>query len=302
MTLSADFARLKDLVDNHLLGLLPEIDSNSSTLLESMSYTLGADGKRLRPVLLLMACEMTGGNVGHAIPYACAVEYIHNYSLIHDDLPSMDNDDLRRGLPTNHKIYGEGMAILAGDGLLSSAFELMNRDCFLYFDKNMLLKRRIAAIAEILKGCGCRGMIAGQVADIEAENKAISTELLDYIHNNKTAALIKASIVAGAYLGTSDAAMIDKFSIYGENLGLAFQIADDILDVIGKKETIGKNPGQDAKANKASYPALHGLDKSYERLNELTERAVQAIIECDGDSDKINNFVEIANSLAKRTK
>ena len=297
-----DFSRLKSIVDENLIGFLPEMDSNSSPLYESMIYTLTGDGKRLRPVLLLLACEFVGGDVKQAIPYACAVEYIHNYSLIHDDLPSMDDDDLRRGEPTNHKVFGEAVAILAGDGLLSSAFELMNRDCLLYFDKPDLLKRRIRAIAEILKASGCRGMIAGQVADIDAGNKVISHELLDYIHLNKTSALISASIVAGAYLGNANQDVIIKMRIYGENLGLAFQIVDDILDMVGEKDVMGKTTGQDDIANMPSYPLTHGLEKSYERLDELTEKAIEAISDCNVEESMINNFIEIAKSLAKRTK
>ena len=173
---NADYQRYKKLVEEHLLDFLPEIDHKSITVYEAMKYSLLAGGKRVRPALLLGACEFSGGNIKLALPYACAIEYIHTYSLIHDDLPSMDDDDLRRGNPTNHKVFGEAIAILAGDGLLTSAFEAMSKDLLLYFDDVSSLKKRIRAIYEIAKGSGCRGMIAGQVADIEAAEKQCSKE------------------------------------------------------------------------------------------------------------------------------
>ena len=206
-----------------------------------------AGGKRLRPVLLLAACEFAGGDINRALPYACAIEYIHTYSLIHDDMPEMDNDDLRRGMPTNHKMFGNAMALLAGDGLLSTAFEVMHKDELLYFDDSAKLKRRIRATYEISKYCGCRGMVAGQVADIEAEGKQCSKEMLDYIHINKTAALIMAAVRAGAHLGGADDQMMEALTLYAENLGLAFQIVDDILDVVGDEATLGKRQEQTLK-------------------------------------------------------
>ncbi|MDR3304581.1 MAG: polyprenyl synthetase family protein [Clostridiales Family XIII bacterium] len=299
---SPEFARLKDLVESSLVGLLPEVDGKSKTLFEAMRYTLRTPGKRIRPVLLLLACELAGGDAREAAPYACAVEFVHNYSLIHDDLPAMDDDDLRRGEPTNHKVYGEAMAILAGDGLLSAAFELIHKDYLLYLDDAAGLKRRIRAGAEIARGCGCRGMIAGQVADIEAENRAVSAEMLDYIHINKTASLIRAAILAGAYLGGAKPDMIENLSVFGENLGLSFQIADDILDVTGAAETLGKTPGKDERAHKATYPSLHGTEASYRRLGELTERAVHAIQRGGGDEGRVDLFISLARELARRTR
>ena len=159
----------KEIIDAHLLDFIPNIDNKSISLYESMKYSLTAGGKRLRPILLLAACEFAGGDINEPIPYACAVEYIHTYSLIHDDLPAMDNDDLRRGLPTNHKIYGDALAILAGDGLLTTAFEAINKDMMMYFDNPEKMRKRISASFEIAKGAGCKGMVAGQVSDIEAE-------------------------------------------------------------------------------------------------------------------------------------
>jgi geranylgeranyl diphosphate synthase type II len=267
-----------------------------------MRYTLSAPGKRIRPVLLLLSCEFSGGNAQEALPYACAMEFIHNYSLIHDDLPAMDDDDLRRGAATNHKIFGEAMAILAGDGLLSAAFELLYRDSLLYLNSTKKLKRRIRAGAEIAKGCGCRGMIAGQVADVEAEGKQASAELLDYIHINKTAALIQSSVVAGAYLGGAGQAMIENLRIFGESLGLAFQIADDILDVTGDRDMIGKTPGKDARQQKAAYPAVHGIEASQRRLYELTDRASEAITCCKGNQEKAKAFLDLTRMLRTRTR
>jgi geranylgeranyl diphosphate synthase type II len=214
----------------------------------------------------------------------------------------MDDDDLRRGVATNHKVFGEAVAILAGDGLLSTAFELMYRDSLLYLDDAKKLKRRIRAGAEIAKGCGCRGMIAGQITDVEAEGKQVSAELLDYIHINKTAALIRSAIVAGAYLGGANQKMIENLSNFGESLGLAFQIADDVLDVTGEKETIGKTPGKDARQQKAVYPALHGMEKSKQRLDELTEHAVEAILRCKKEGKETAIFLDLTRMLRDRAK
>ncbi len=289
----------KNLIEEHILDFLPEIDHKSITLYESMKYSLAAGGKRIRPILLLAAAEFTGCKLEAAIPYACALEYIHTYSLIHDDMPCMDDDDLRRGMPTNHKVYGEAMATLAGDGLQSAAFEAMTKDMFMYFDDTVQLKNRIRATHEIVKGSGCRGMVAGQVADIENENKACSGEMLDYIHINKTAALIVAAIRAGAQLGGADAETLNNLTIYAENLGLAFQIADDILDVIGSEEEMGKKAGADDAHNKSTYPALYGLEASKTKLMELTDTAIKAL---EQYYDNAEFFVEIAKALAVRGK
>lgn len=289
----------KNLIEEHILDFLPDIDHKSITLYESMKYSLTAGGKRIRPILLLAAAEFTGCKIEVAIPYACALEYIHTYSLIHDDMPCMDDDDLRRGMPTNHKVYGEAMATLAGDGLQAAAFEAMTKDMFMYFDDSVQLKNRIRAAHEIVKGSGCRGMVAGQVADIENENKACSGEMLDYIHINKTAALIVAAIRAGAQLGGADAEMLNNLTIYAENLGLAFQIADDILDVIGSEEEMGKKTGADDANHKSTYPALYGLEASKEKLMQLTDTAINAL---EQYYDNAEFFVELARTLAVRGK
>ena len=267
----------KKMIDEHLLDFLPNIDNKSSSLYESMKYSLTAGGKRIRPVLLLAACDFAGGDVREALPYACAMEYIHTYSMIHDDLPAMDNDDLRRGVPTNHKVYGEALAILAGDGLLTSAFEAMNKDLMLYLDDANQMAKRIRAINAIAKGAGCRGMVAGQVSDIEGENNEYSNEMLEYIHINKTGALIISAIKAGLYLGNPTKDMLSNLDIYSENLGLAYQIADDILDEIGDPKELGKAIGSDKKQHKNTYTSLNGLDAAFARLEHLTDDALEAI-------------------------
>lgn len=267
----------KKIIDEHLLDFIPNIDNKSISLYESMKYSLTAGGKRIRPVLLLAACDFAGGDIREALPYACAMEYIHTYSMIHDDLPAMDNDDLRRGLPTNHKVYGEALAILAGDGLLTSAFEAMNKDLMLYFDDAEKMAKRIRAINAIAKGSGCRGMVAGQVSDIEGESNEYSNEMLEYIHINKTGALIIAAIKAGLYLGNPSKDMLSNLDIYSENLGLAYQIADDILDEIGDPKELGKSIGSDKKQHKNTYTSLNGLDAAFARLKQLTDDALEAI-------------------------
>ena len=281
----------KEIIDAHLLDFIPNIDNKSISLYESMKYSLTAGGKRLRPILLRDACEFAGGDINEAIPYACAVEYIHTYSLIHDDLPAMDNDDLRRGLPTNHKIYGDALAILAGDGLLTTAFEAINKDMMMYFDDPEKMRKRISASFEIAKGAGCKGMVAGQVSDIEAETNDCSNEMLEYIHINKTAALIKSAIKAGLYLGNPSSDMLSQLDKYAENLGLAYQIADDILDVIGNPEELGKKTGSDEKKNKTTYTSINGLEAAQDRLEQLTENAVEAIADYYDNAEFFRDLV-----------
>jgi len=293
------FDDYKEIVEKHLMDFIPDVDHKSITLYESMKYSLSAGGKRIRPVLLLAACDFCGGKIEEALPYACAIEYIHTYSLIHDDLPCMDNDDLRRGVPTNHKVYGEAVATLAGDGLQSAVYEAMSRDMIMYFDNVDALKKRIRASYEISKGAGCRGIVAGQIADMEAEDKSCSREMLDYIHITKTSALIVAAVRAGANLGNPDDEMMEKLTIYAENLGLAFQIRDDILDIDGQEEEMGKKTGMDSINKKATYPAFYGLDKSRERLETLTETAIEAL---EQYYDNAEIFTTLAKALAVRGK
>lgn len=293
-----NYDEYKKIINDYLIDFIPSIDNKSNTLYESMKYSLTAGGKRIRPVLLLAACEFAGGKSEDALPYACAMEYIHTYSLIHDDLPAMDDDDLRRGNPTNHKIFGEGMAVLAGDGLLTTAFEIMNKDMLLYFDNLTELKKRINASYVIAKNAGVQGMVAGQASDIESEHTQCSSEMLDYIHLNKTGALIVAAIKAGLYIGGAGSEMIKDMTTYAECLGLAFQIADDILDVKGNEEELGKKVGADAKKDKVTYVSLNGLEKSEERLEELTQKAVTAL---DKYYDNAEFFKKLVLKLQTRT-
>lgn len=293
------FDEYKELVDQHLMDFIPNIDNKSISLYESMKYSLTAGGKRLRPVLLLAACEFAGGNIKEAIPYACAIEYIHTYSLIHDDLPAMDNDDLRRGLPTNHKVYGDAIAILAGDGLLNCAFEAISKDMMLFYDSPEKIRKRVNAAYEIAKGAGVRGMVAGQVSDIEAENAIASKEMLEYIHLNKTGALIRAAIKAGLYLGNPSDSMINDLEKYSENLGIAYQIADDIMDVVGNPDEMGKAAGSDEKKHKNTYTSILDIDHARNRLDELTAKAVESIEKYYDNAEFFRNLVL---DLAKRTK
>lgn len=293
------YEEYRNLVENHLLDFLPEVDVKSETIYEAMRYSLKAGGKRLRPVLVLAACEFCGGDAKNALPYALALEYIHTYSLIHDDLPCVDNDDLRRGVPTNHVVYGEAMATLAGDGLLNSAFEAMLRDMLLDFDNENALKCKVRAANAIGKAAGCRGMIAGQVADIEAEGKKCSGEMIDYIHTNKTGAMIVGAVLAGAYIGGGDKDTIKDLTEYAENLGLAFQICDDILDVTGTTEELGKEVGHDEATDKSTYPSLYGLEFSEKKFAELNEKALKSI---EKYGDKAEFFNSLVEKMANRRK
>ncbi len=293
-----NYDEYKEIVDKHLLDYIPTVSPMSDPLYEAMQYSLNAGGKRLRPVLLLSACEFAGGDSVKALPFACAVEYIHTYSLIHDDLPAMDDDDLRRGKPTNHKVYGEGMALLAGDALLNTAFEVMQRNIFMYFDSPNELKRMINAAYVITKGAGIRGMIAGQAADIVSDDSGKSEEILEFIHTNKTGALIRASIEAGLYIAGADEQTMKDMIDFAENFGLAFQIADDILDVTGDPELMGKNIGEDEKARKLTYVSLYGLDGARDLLHEVTDRAAKAI---EHYYDNAEFFTDLLIRMENRT-
>ena len=237
---------------------------------ESMRYSLLAGGKRLRPILCLATCDLIGGTVEMAMPTACALEMIHTMSLIHDDLPAMDNDDFRRGKPTNHKVYGEDIAILAGDGLLSYAFEYVATQT-----KNVAPENIIRIVACLGRTVGAAGLVGGQVLDLESEGKLdITTETLSFIHSHKTGALLEASVVSGAILANASEEDITRLSQYAQNIGLAFQIIDDILDITATDEQLGKTAGKDIEAKKATYPSLWGLEKSQAKAQELVDSAI----------------------------
>ncbi len=272
--LQAYLGRQLALIEEALDRFMPAATIRPDRLHQAMRYSLLGGGKRIRPVLMLAACEAVGGDGRQALPAACAVEMIHAYSLIHDDLPAMDNDDLRRGRPTNHKVYGEATAILAGDGLLTEAFVLLSRSDIL---AGVSAADRLTIINLLATHAGTRGMVGGQMVDMEVEGNPIDLPTLEYIHTHKTGALIKAAIDIGGIIGGSKPEQRDALQRYAAAVGLAFQIADDILDVTAKTEELGKRSGSDLQRGKATYPALLGLTQARERARELNEVAINAL-------------------------
>jgi len=258
-------------IERALDRFLPKASTKPATIHKAMRYSLFAGGKRLRPILCLATAEACGGLRRAALPLACAIECIHTYSLIHDDLPSMDNDDFRRGRATCHKVFGDGIAVLAGDALLTIAFEIAaEANASLNYDLREIF-------CEISIAAGSRRLIAGQVADLEAEGQPISHAQLRYIHENKTAALLTTSIRLGAMSANATPAQLSAASDFGRALGLAFQVIDDILDVTQTSEKLGKSAGKDAAAKKATYPAVLGLSKARAEAARLTRRAHNAL-------------------------
>lgn len=278
-------------VDRALDRLLPKASARPATIHKAMRYSLFAGGKRLRPILCLAAAEACGGQVLAALPLASAVECIHTYSLIHDDLPSMDNDDFRRGRPTCHKVFGEGIAVLAGDALLTAAFEMVAKA---ESPRRYKLRRMLL---EIASGAGSRKLIAGQVADLEAEGKKITRADLRYIHQNKTAALLTTSVRLGAMSANASEKQLSAITEFGGSLGLAFQVIDDILDVTQTSEKLGKSAGKDVAAQKATYPAVIGLERSRAEAKKLTDKAQRALQPFGSSAEPLR---EIANYLLVR--
>jgi geranylgeranyl diphosphate synthase type II len=261
---------------------------------EAMRYSLLAGGKRLRPILCLASCEMTGGTIEMAMPTACALEMIHTMSLIHDDLPAMDNDDFRRGKLTNHRVYGEDVAILAGDGLLAYAFEYIASQT-----KNVPPERVLQVVAILGRAVGAAGLVGGQVVDLESEGKSnISVETLNFIHNHKTGALLKACIVCGGVLAGASEQQLQRLSRYAQNIGLAFQIVDDILDVTATQEQLGKTAGKDQKAKKVTYPSLWGIEESRKQAQQLVE---SACAELEPFGEAAQPLVALAHFITNRT-
>jgi geranylgeranyl diphosphate synthase, type II len=278
-TLAAFLSRHQRIVDRALERFLRGAASRPPEIHRAMRYSVFAGGKRLRPILCLMAAEACGKNPERVLPTACALELIHTYSLIHDDLPALDNDDFRRGRPTSHKAFGEAMAILAGDALLTQAFELIARNA----DVGGVRPAAVIQVTEeIARSAGTLGMIGGQVVDIEmtgangSQPAARRRHVLNYIHRHKTGALIRTSLLAGARLADASRAQIRALERYGDAVGLAFQIADDILDIVGDKKLLGKR-GSDRDNGKLTYPALYGLDASRRRAREEAEKAKRAV-------------------------
>jgi len=270
----------KELIDRELIKYFEREGLFQQTIIDSMKYSINAGGKRLRPILVLESCEMLGGNILDALPFACAIEMIHTYSLIHDDLPAMDNDDYRRGKLTNHKVYGEGVAVLAGDGLLNYAFEIMA-------DRIIALNdiKYARAMLEISKASGIDGMIGGQVVDLESEGKSISKETLEFIHLKKTSAMIEASVKVGGIIGEASKEQYHALEKYSRCIGLAFQIVDDILDVIGDENKLGKRVGSDANNQKSTYPSLYGIEESKRIAQNLIDDSIKALEIFDGRAD-----------------
>jgi len=272
---------------------LPAETARPVTMHKAMRYSLFAGGKRMRPALCLAAAAACGGKESEAMPLACAVECIHTYSLIHDDLPAMDNDDYRRGKPTNHKVFGEGIAVLAGDALLTQAFELMTRCAgWPRYPHHQL-------VLELARASGSLQLIAGQVADLEAEGKKISTAQLRYVHERKTSALLCASVRLGGMSANCTPAQLAALTDFGYHVGLAFQVIDDILDVTQTSETLGKTAGKDTKAQKATYPSIVGLEKSRRIATQLTDRAFAALKTFQGHAPALEALAEF---LLKRDR
>ena len=263
------------LVDEALGRYLPEAGDHPKEIHEAVRYSVFAGGKRLRPILVLAAAESAGGQVEQALPAAASIELIHTYSLIHDDLPAMDDDDFRRGRPTCHKVYGEAMAILAGDALLTQAFILLSGE---NPSVSADARARLSVIHEIAQAAGSKGMVGGQVVDILYEDREIDLPTLQYLHTHKTGALIRACLRVGGILGSAGPERMEALTRYGERIGLAFQIVDDILDLEGSLEALGKRAGSDLRKKKATFPALLGIEESGQRAHHLVEEAKQALM------------------------
>ena len=274
ISLTAYLEARKKIIDEALGRYLPSEDNYPPVIFKAVRYSVFAGGKRVRPILCLASAETAGGNIESIIPVACALELIHTYSLIHDDLPAMDDDDYRRGRLTSHKVFGEDIAILAGDALLTEAFRLMS-------DASLVEKippeKLLFVIHDIAEAAGYFGMVGGQVADVQSEGKDVGSLVLDYIHTRKTGAMITAAVKAGAILSNAGEVELNALISYGQHLGLAFQIVDDILNVEGDQVSLGKGTGSDAKRGKVTYPALMGLEASRKRAGELVESALSAL-------------------------
>lgn len=291
MKLSAFFEEDRLAVDAALERLLPAASTPPSSIHTAMRYSVFAGGKRMRPILCLEAARIFETDIMPALYPACAIEFIHTYSLIHDDLPALDNDDLRRGKPTCHKKFGEAIAILAGDALLTLAFESVGAT-------PVPSERRVSILTEIATAAGTvNGMVGGQVADIEAEGKRVAPEMLEYIHRSKTAALIRAAVTAGGLCMGADPGDVARLRRFGETIGWAFQVTDDILDVEESSAALGKTAGKDVAQQKATYPAVYGLERSHEIAKEL---ATKAIAELAPYAEHAARLREIAEYLVLR--
>jgi len=289
MDITSYLSGKKDIVDKTLEKLVPSAKIFPSSVHEAMRYSLFAGGKRVRPILAIAAAEALGAKTAGLLPIAGSLELIHTYSLIHDDLPAMDNDDFRRGRPTCHKVYGEAIAILAGDGLLNMAFEVLSDPRQL---KSAPPSRLLAITREIATASGVFGMVGGQVVDMESEGRDIDFPTLEYIHTHKTGALIRASVRVGSLYARAGKRQLKALTHYGEMVGLAFQIADDILDITGKQEELGKDVGSDIKKGKKTFPSFYGLEESRRRAVEVVDKAVTALKDFDRKADPLRELAK----------
>ena len=296
----AMFHQKISLINKALGELLPKAPLQIAIIEEALSYSLFAGGKRIRPLLLILTAELCGSTTELAMPAACAIEFIHTYSLIHDDLPAMDNDDLRRGKPTSHKVFGDAVAILAGDALLTHAFDLLSK-----YDAQILKPLMIS----LVNGAGISGMLGGQVADMLAENVKKEKNMLLFIHEHKTAALITASVKMGGLIAGVSDEVLGKLKEFSTNLGLAFQVIDDILDVTGDESEVGKKVGKDQSKSKCTFPGIFGLEKSQEFAKDFTDKARNALSEifqimsdkADTSTDAISKIKNAYTNLVRIT-
>ncbi len=281
------------LVEGALAACVPESDGPAGRLFEAMRYSLMAGGKRLRPTLVLAACEVVGGALENAVGLACAIEMIHTYSLIHDDLPCMDDDDLRRGRPTNHKVFGEAIATLAGDGLLTDAFKVLAESA-VFAGKTLSARAVLDTVAELAEAAGSAGMVGGQVIDLLGEGRALNLADLEHLHGKKTGALFVAAVSGGARIGGATPAQLTSLREYAQALGLAFQVIDDLLDVEASTETLGKRTNKDEARGKATYPSLIGVERSRELARELIDKAQAALVAFDHRADPLRMLAAFA--------
>jgi geranylgeranyl diphosphate synthase type II len=277
----------KILVEKALEKFMPKPSGLAGDVIRAMNYTLFAGGKRIRPILCIAGAEAVGGSADDVLPVACAIELIHSYSLIHDDLPVMDNDDFRRGKPTSHKVFGEAVALLAGDGLLTLAFNLMAR---YGLEKGVEKKALLRVIDLIASAAGYEGMVGGQMADITYEGKDLDPTVVEYIHTHKTGALIAASVTAGSILAGGSEQQVQSINRYGGQIGLAFQIADDILNIEGNGNVMGKREGSDKERGKITYPSVFGITESKNIQNELIDHALEALNGFDERSEPLRGL------------
>jgi geranylgeranyl diphosphate synthase type II len=289
MDIKAYLNSRKGMVDKSLEALVPPTGTFPPKVFEAMRYSLFAGGKRVRPIMAVASAEALGARISGLLPIAASLELIHTYSLIHDDLPAMDNDDFRRGRPTCHKVFGDAIAILAGDGLLTMAFEALSDPRRLI---SISAKRQLAVIREIATASGVYGMVGGQVVDMESEGREIDLPTLDYIHTRKTGALIRAAVRVGALYARASEKRLRALTRYGEMTGLAFQIADDVLDITGTQEELGKDIGSDLKKGKKTFPAVYGLEESRRRAKEVVGHALEALKAFDRKADPLRELAK----------